>query len=114
MSVRGYAFSTNTDQGPNAVTLDLTELFENYLLSSCRDFPLPAGEEEVAVIRACVAAGLSPKDVLVIYMQVLFNITTAGVMPATSAPPSLFLASVLVHLLEEYQLMYSTNYRPAD
>ena len=114
MSVHGYTFPRGDGDSPDTMTSTLTELFENYILESCLKFPVAALEQEASLIRACVMGGLSPGDVLSLYISVLFNLGTTNPERLASAPASLFLTSLLTRLLEEYQLMLSTSSMPAE
>ncbi len=108
MSAHGYTFPRNTGESSSAMTPDLTSMFENYILEGCLRFPEAALEQEASLIRACVMGGLSPGDILSLYVAVLFNL---GTKPdrLVSVPPSLFLTSLLMRLLEEYQGMLSAS-----
>ncbi len=109
MSVHGYTFPRSGDDSPDALTPDLTALFENYILESCLKFPVAALEQEASLIRGCVINGLGPGDVLSLYVTVLFNLGTTNPERLAAAPPSLFLTSLLTRLLEEYQRLLSTS-----
>ena len=109
MSVRGYTFPRNDEDSADALTSDLTSMFENYILESCLMFPEAAEVEESSLIRAVLTAGLGPGDILSLYVAVLFNLGTTNPERLASAPASLFLTSLLAHLLEEYQRLLSTS-----
>ena len=106
----GFTFPKEMDELGDSLTPELVSLFEEYIRQSCVEFPQTALELQEGVIRSCMIAGLSPKDVMRLYLAALINLGSSNSREITSAPLSLFLTCILARLLEEHQLMLSTSF----
>lgn len=106
----GFTFPKSADELSETLTPELVAVFEDYVRQSCAEFPSTALEQQEAVIRGCMIGGLSPKEVMRLYLAALINLGSAAGQGLASAPLSLFLTCILARLLEEHQLMLSTSF----
>ncbi len=93
---------------PVGASSDLTAMVEEYIRASWAQFPTTALEQQESVVRACVANGFSPRDIVRVYTGSLMNVREHVEKDPSGTKLFLFLACILARILEEYQMMIMT------
>ncbi len=83
----------------------IVSVFTAYIRASYDAFPMPATEEEDALLRITTQRGLSPRDLFRVYIAAIRELmsTSAFLDEATPIRPVLFLAHLLACFAEEFQ-----------
>jgi DNA-binding NarL/FixJ family response regulator len=81
-------------------------LFADYIRAGYEEFPLPATEQEDALLRVFMERGVSPREVIRLYIAALRGLLAEG-GPSGSTPVKtvLFLSHIFACLAEEFQTM---------